>query len=200
MRVLSREETEDRFREIGRDDHLRQYRRMMRRRRRRRVRRRLINTSNQVPRTPLQELQNQTPQTPLQEPRAPRTPLHELQSLRTPYVRRRGRRYAGNDENELIRIEDDEDRTCYICYTTMMQGETLETCLTCEYKFHRTCMQSWFMYNRNRTCPMCRSTFMQSPSRFTPPPPLIDLEDVNLLSPSFEVIDTSSPLSQSILE
>ena len=192
MRVLSREETEDRFREIGRDDHLRQYRRMMRRQRRRRVRRRLIFNSNQAPRTPLQELQNMTT---LQEPRAPQTPLQEP---RTPYVRRKGRRYAGNDENELIRIEDDEDRTCYICYTTMMQGETLETCLTCEYKFHRTCMQSWFMYNRNRTCPMCRSTFMQSPLRFTPP--LIDLEDVNLLSPSFEVIDTSSPLSQSILE
>ena len=190
MRVLSREETEDRFREIGRDDHLRQYRRMMRRQRRRRVRRRLIFNSNQTPRTPLQELQNMTA---LQEPRTPQTPLQEP---RTPYVRRRGRRYAGNDENELIRIENDEDRTCYICYTTMMQGETLETCLTCEYKFHRTCMQSWFMYNRNRTCPMCRSTFMQSPLR----QPLIDLEDVNLLSPSFEVIDTSSPLSQSILE
>ena len=124
------------------------------------------------------------------------TPLQEPRTPHTPYVRRRGRRYGGNDHNELIRIEHNEDRTCYICYTTMMQGETVETCLTCEYIFHRTCMQSWFMYNRNRTCPMCRSTFMESPSSH----PIIDLEDVNLLSPSFDVIDTSSPLSQSILE
>ena len=116
VRVLSQEETEDRVCEIGRDDHLRQYRRMMRRcsQRRRRVRRRLINTSNQTPRTPLQELQSENT-------------LHTPHTSPTPYVRRR-QRYSGNEQHELIRIEDDEneDRTCYICYTTMMQGETLD--------------------------------------------------------------------------
>ena len=50
--------------------------------------------------------------------------------------------YRRNEQNEWYCNEHDEDRTCYICYTTILEGETTDTCLTCEYMFHKACIQS----------------------------------------------------------
>ena len=139
---------------------------------------------NQTPQN--QTPQNQTPQnqTPQNQTPQNQTPYAPNQMGRyTPYRRRRTR------QNERYRNEHIEDRTCYICYTDMLRGECTDVCLTCEYRFHKVCIGSWFMYNRNRTCPMCRATFIQSPTTFVPetpsPPPLIDLENINL----FEILE-----------
>ena len=188
MRVLSQSETEQLYRQLGRHDQLRAYQRMMRRRSRG-ARRRLI--TNQTPQnaqstptiqaaqqiTPLNQTENQPQNQTAQTPYAP-----NQMGRYTPYRRR-------NRQNERYRNEHVEDRTCFICYTDMVRGEYLDACLTCEYSFHKACLRSWFMYNRNRTCPMCRATFMQSPTTFVPetpsPPPLIDLENINL----FEILE-----------
>ena len=167
----------------------------MMRRQNRRARRRLM--PNQTPQqnaqsTSTTQAATHSPQqiTLLNEPQnqaTQHTPYAPNQMGRyTPYRRR-------NRQNERYRNEHVEDRTCYICYTDMLRGECLDACLTCEYRFHKACLRSWFMYNRNPTCPMCRATFMQSPRTFVPetpsPPPLIDLENINLFSPSFEVLE-----------
>ena len=184
VRVLSQSETEQRYRQLGRHDQLRTYQRMMRRHSRG-ARRRLIT--------------NQTPQnaqsTPTIQAAQQITPLNqtENQAAQTPYAPNQMGRYTPyrrrNRQNERYRNEHVEYRTCYICYTDMLRGEYTDICLTCEYSFHKACLRSWIMYNRNRTCPMCRATFMQSPTTFVPetpsPPPLIDLENINL----FEILE-----------
>ena len=187
VRVLTQNETEHRYRQLGRHDQLRTYQRMMRRRSRG-ARRRLI--SNQTPQnaqstptsqaaqqiTPVNQVENQPQNQAAQTPYAP-----NQMGRYTPYSRR-------NRQNERYRNEHVEDRTCYICYTDMLRGEYTDVCLTCEYSFHKACLRSWLMYNRNRTCPMCRDAFMQSPTTFVPetpsPPPRIDLENINL----FEIL------------
>ena len=195
MQVLSQRETEQRYRQLGRHNQLRTYQHMMRNQNRR-ARRRLMpnqtpqhaqgkSTNHTAPQSPQQIIplnpENQ-PQNQQQNQTMQQTPYAPYQMGRyTPYRRR-------NRQNERYRSKHIEDRRCYICYTDMLRGEYIDVCLTCEYRCHKVCIRSWFMYNRNRTCPMCRATFIQSPTTFVPetppPPPLIDLENINLFSPS----------------
>ena len=171
VRVLSQRETEQRYRQLGRHDQLRTYQRMMRRQNRR-ARRRLI--PNQTPQQNAQS--TSTIQAATHSPQQI-TPLNEPQNhatQHTPYAPNQMNRYTPYRRNS---------------YTDMLRGEYTDVCLTCEYRLHKVCIRSWFMYNRNRTCPMCRATFMQSPTTFVPetpsPPPLIDLENINL----FEILE-----------
>ena len=188
VRVLSQSETEQRYRQLGRHDQLRSYQRMMRRQNRRARRRLIPNVQQNAQSTPTIQAAQQI--TPLNQ--AENQPQNQTPQNQTPYAPNQMGRYTPyrrNRQNERYRNEHIEDRTCYICYTDMLRGEYTDVCLTCEYSFHKACLRSWFMYNRNRTCPMCRATFMQSPTTFVPetpsPPPLIDLENINV----FEILE-----------
>ena len=195
VRVLSQRETEQRYRQLGRHDQLRTYRCMMGRRNRRARRRSIANqTPQHAQSTSTNHTVTQSPQqiTPLNPDNQPQNQQQNQTLQQTPYTPNQMGRYTPyrrrNRQNERYRNEHIEDRTCFICYMDMLRGEYTDVCLTCEYRFHKPCIRSWFMYNRNRTCPMYRATFMQSPTTFvleTPsPPPLIDLENINVFSPS----------------
>ena len=146
--MLSQRETEH-YWQLGRHNQLRMYQRIMRRQNRQ-ARRRLIqnqtpqnaqststtHTTTQSPQqiTPLNQSENQPQnQTTQQTPYAP----NHMERY-TPYRRR-------NRQDERYRNEHVEDRTCYICYTDMLRGECTDVCLTCEYRFHKACIRSWFM-------------------------------------------------------
>ena len=112
MRVLSRRETEQRYRHLGRHDQLRTYQRMMRRQNRR-ARHPLIPSQ-----TPQNAQSTSTTQAATQSPRQI-TPLNQPQNQttqQTPYAPNQMGRYTPyrrrNRQNERYRNEHVEDRTC----------------------------------------------------------------------------------------
>ena len=129
MLVLSKSETEQRYRHLGRHDQLRTYQRMMRRRRRGARRRLIPNIQQNAQSTPTIQAAHQI--TPLNQ--TENHPQNQAPQNQTPYAPNQMGRYTPyrrrNRQNERYRNEHIEDRTCYICYTDMLRGECIDVCL-----------------------------------------------------------------------
>ena len=186
VRVSSQTETEERYRQIGQEDHLRDYRQMMRRYRR--SRRRLFNRiKHQIKAHHIHQIKVSKPHH-----------IHRIKVSKPCHIHC----MWGEDketEGEMNHIET--SKTNLTVRKMKIEHVIFAMQLCCRVKLYihvyYVSISSIKPVLDNGLCiigishVLCaRATFIQSPRPNTPPPP-IDLENINLLSPSFELIESS---------
>ncbi|CAA7032335.1 unnamed protein product [Microthlaspi erraticum] len=60
-----------------------------------------------------------------------------------------------NSDKEFEGVED-----CPICYSvihTVNHSLPRRACTTCKYKFHKACLDKWFLTSHKKVCPLCQS-------------------------------------------
>ncbi|XP_018456688.1 E3 ubiquitin-protein ligase listerin [Raphanus sativus] len=60
-----------------------------------------------------------------------------------------------NSDKEFEGVED-----CPICYSvihTVNHSLPRRACVTCKYKFHKACLDKWFLTSHKKVCPLCQS-------------------------------------------
>ncbi|XP_010446177.1 PREDICTED: E3 ubiquitin-protein ligase listerin-like [Camelina sativa] len=60
-----------------------------------------------------------------------------------------------NSDKEFEGVED-----CPICYSvihTVNHSLPRRACVTCKYKFHKACLDKWFLTSNKKLCPLCQS-------------------------------------------
>ncbi|ESQ42538.1 hypothetical protein EUTSA_v10012416mg [Eutrema salsugineum] len=60
-----------------------------------------------------------------------------------------------NSDKEFEGVED-----CPICYSvihTANHSLPRRACVTCKYKFHKACLDKWFLTSHKKVCPLCQS-------------------------------------------
>ena len=61
------------------------------------------------------------------------------------------------NEFENCNFDENKDYTCAICLQYSEDLEELE--LECGHKFHKICLDTWFDFNNEKSCPLCKRSF-----------------------------------------